>query len=414
MAMVDGMENNVFPESNSQNLRRGRLGFTLLEVVLAVTIAIGIMVVALYFYEQSTRLRKDALEEMDRITAVRLVMDRLSSELRCAVPGSDLLAGVKGSASSIEFIRLEPPVRGSLLTNESGEMASIRMQPTFKKTFYRITPDPAGGLSVLERIEEPILLGQTETNITAGQEEQGATNNLDGDALGMETNIFGNLNSGLGATNLLSENLEGEEAASQGTNAEVLFAGDEFWGEDAGLQQSNGFMAMEGLIDEGAPQEKKIVISNVFARGIGYFNLRYYDGSQWVTSWNSKELPLGIEIRMAAEDPETEEAKAAREAEEEAQVFEQAFSEPESAGSETNEFAAGTQETTPYEDLGLEQIEDISSGLDTKVVVFQRIIYLPNARKQTAAPGAASGALLSGGLDAGTIGSDILGSRRGR
>ena len=39
------------------------------------------------------------------------------------------------------------------------------------------------------------------------------------------------------------------------------------------------------------PQEKKIVISNVFARGIGYFNLRYYDGSQWVTSWNSKELP---------------------------------------------------------------------------------------------------------------------------
>lgn len=104
------------------------------------------------------------------------------------------------------------------------------MQPTFKKTFYRITPDPAGGLSVLERIEEPILLGQTETNITAGQEEQGATNNLDGDALGMETNIFGNLNSGLGATNLLSENLEGEEAASQGTNAEVLFAGDEFGG----------------------------------------------------------------------------------------------------------------------------------------------------------------------------------------
>ena len=413
MSMVDKMESNLIPEINSQQERRGRLGFTLLEVVLAVTIAIGIMVVALYFYEQSTRLRKDALEEMDRITAVRLVMDRLSSELRCAVPGSDLLAGVKGSASSIEFIRLDPPVRGSLLTNESGEMASIRMQPTFKKTFYRIAPDPAGGLSVLERIEEPILLGQTETNITAVQEDEGSTNILDGDFLGSETNLFGDFNSGFGATNLLSENLEDEESASQGTNAEILFAGDEFWGEDAGLQQSNGFMAMEGLIDEGAPQEKKIVISNVFARGIGYFNLRYYDGAQWVSSWNSKELPQGIEIRMAAEDPETEEAKAAREAEEEAKVFEEAFSETESAGSETPGFVADIQ-AAPYEDLGLEQIEDISSGLDTNVVVFQRIIFLPNARKQSASPGAASGALLSGGLDAGAIGGGTTSPRRGR
>ena len=92
MAVVDGMESNLNPESNSQQTRRGRLGFTLLEIALAVTIAIGIMVVALFFYEQSARLRKDALEEMDRITAVRLVMDRLSSELRCAVPG-DLLTG---------------------------------------------------------------------------------------------------------------------------------------------------------------------------------------------------------------------------------------------------------------------------------------------------------------------------------
>jgi type II secretory pathway pseudopilin PulG len=50
MAMVDRMESNSIPESNSQQVRRGRLGFTLLEVVLAVTIAIGIMVVALYFY----------------------------------------------------------------------------------------------------------------------------------------------------------------------------------------------------------------------------------------------------------------------------------------------------------------------------------------------------------------------------
>lgn len=410
MAVVDGMESNLNPESNSQQTRRGRLGFTLLEIALAVTIAIGIMVVALFFYEQSARLRKDALEEMDRITAVRLVMDRLSSELRCAVPGSDLLDGVKGSASSIEFIRLDPPVRGSLLTNESGEMASVRMQPTFKKTCYRIAPDPAGGLSVLKRIEEPIFLRQTKGNSAAGQKRQGATNNPAGEAFGLETNIFGDLNSGFDATNLLSENLDGEEPDPQGTNAEVLFAGDEFWGDDAGLQQSDGFMAMEGLIDEGTPQEKKIVISNVFARGIGYFNLRYYDGSQWVTSWNSKELPLGIEIRMAAEDPETEEAKAAREAEEEAQVFEQAFSVLESAGSETNGSAAYTRETTPYEDLGLEQIEDIGSGLDTNVVVFQRIIYLPNARKQTAA----SVASLSGGPDAGATGADTLGSRRGR
>ena len=94
-----------FSLSNKES-RRGNVfyrstlsGFTLLEVILAVSIAIGIMTVALYFYQQSSMLRKDALEEMERIAAVRLVMDRLGMELRCAVNGSELLPGLTGTSS---------------------------------------------------------------------------------------------------------------------------------------------------------------------------------------------------------------------------------------------------------------------------------------------------------------------------
>ena len=47
------------------------IAFTLLEVILAVSISIGMMAVALYFYQQSATLRRDALNEIERISVVR-------------------------------------------------------------------------------------------------------------------------------------------------------------------------------------------------------------------------------------------------------------------------------------------------------------------------------------------------------
>src|SRR5439155_8813829 len=73
-------------QNTSPNLRPGALsrGFTLVEVILAIGIAIGILMVALYLHSQATNLRAQLLRESERIAAMRLVMERLTSELRNA------------------------------------------------------------------------------------------------------------------------------------------------------------------------------------------------------------------------------------------------------------------------------------------------------------------------------------------
>ncbi|MBM3847097.1 MAG: type II secretion system protein [Verrucomicrobia bacterium] len=58
-------------------------GFTLIEVVLAISIAAAILGTALYFYQQSAHLRAQLIEESDRLSAVRLLMDRITSDVRC-------------------------------------------------------------------------------------------------------------------------------------------------------------------------------------------------------------------------------------------------------------------------------------------------------------------------------------------
>ena len=94
----------------SDRSRRAR-AFTLVEVILAISIAIGILVVALYFYSQATNLRAQLLEESDRISSIRLVMDRLTSELRHAFAQPQ--TGFHGDATSLSFVTTEPPALAS-------------------------------------------------------------------------------------------------------------------------------------------------------------------------------------------------------------------------------------------------------------------------------------------------------------
>lgn len=394
--------------SHSRGNGEGRFvaAFTLLEVILAVTIAIGMMVVVLYFYQQSSTLRKDALEEMERLTSVRLVMDRLGSELRCVGNGSELLSGIKGTSTSIEFVRLVPPVKGGLLTMSSGEdgtnvssmdvSSARKMQATVRKVIYRLGSDASSGLSSLERIEEPVRLGKGkgvssgQTNEVSGEGEAGL--NMDeGSSL---TNALDTLSGAdtVNTNSFLTNELDGLSYDGGGTNrsgdADVIYAGDQLWGSNTNLRDSSGYVAMEGFIDEGTNTQKKVAVSSVFAKGIGYFNLRYYDGSQWVDQWNEKELPMGVEIMMAAEDPETEESKAARESEEYSSEMESAFGESSEgdSGEGTNGFSSfGLSAQSDLDtSFGIEGSDALLSGMDTNVVVFRRIIYLPNARHSKA------------------------------
>lgn len=122
----------------------GQAAFTLLEVVLAITIAVAILVVALGFHHQATTLRGQLLEESERLAAVRQVMDRLSADLRVA-PVHDRI-GFTGDSNSLRFVTTGLPLTPGAIESD------------LKRVSYRATFSGEGtnlAVSGLTRIEEP-------------------------------------------------------------------------------------------------------------------------------------------------------------------------------------------------------------------------------------------------------------------
>lgn len=131
-------------------LNGGRTAFTLVEVILAIGIATGILVVALSFYQQAAGLRGQILEASDRISAIRLLMDRLTTELRSARAHD--WEGFTGDAASLRFVRTEalPPA------------AWTRAQPCtdLKLITYGVTTGLEGTNTIITgitRADRPVL-----------------------------------------------------------------------------------------------------------------------------------------------------------------------------------------------------------------------------------------------------------------
>lgn len=84
--------------------------FTLIEILLALSITAVLLGVAMVFYRQVADMRVQVLRESERLTAMRLVFDRLAADLRSALPGAAGGGGFEGDMTSMTFSRsrLEP------------------------------------------------------------------------------------------------------------------------------------------------------------------------------------------------------------------------------------------------------------------------------------------------------------------
>lgn len=130
----------------SSVIRHSHSAFTLLEVVLAVLIALAILVAALAFYQQATSLRGQLLVESERLAAVRQVMDRLSADLRVA-PVNDR-TGFTGDSNSLRFVTTGLPIQLGVIESD------------LKRVSYRATFSGEGtnlSVSGLTRLEEPAV-----------------------------------------------------------------------------------------------------------------------------------------------------------------------------------------------------------------------------------------------------------------
>ena len=144
--------------------RRGRAvaAFTLVEVILAIVIALGILVVLLYFYQQATSLREQVLQETERISAARLLMDRITGELRASQADSTIGQGFVGSSNSIQFAKTDVPSFASWMGAPLGRATFPATD--LKVVTYRLESSDGTNVAGLLRLEEPLIPKQPTTN----------------------------------------------------------------------------------------------------------------------------------------------------------------------------------------------------------------------------------------------------------
>lgn len=86
-----------------------RRGFTLLEATLAITLAIGIVGGTMSLYRHAVDIRQRLNEEAQVMTAERIIMDRMTQELRSAIVYPFIGLGLEGQADSITFMTSAVP-----------------------------------------------------------------------------------------------------------------------------------------------------------------------------------------------------------------------------------------------------------------------------------------------------------------
>lgn len=96
----------------SKNAASAEGAFTLIEVILAVVIAAGLLVVAISYYQSAAELRERLLEESNQLSTMRLMMDRVSSDLRTAL--AEPRQGFTGGSDFMRFVHAGSPTPGNL------------------------------------------------------------------------------------------------------------------------------------------------------------------------------------------------------------------------------------------------------------------------------------------------------------
>lgn len=149
--------------------------FTLVEVILAIVIALGILVVVLYFYQQATELRSRVITETERVASARLLMDRITGELRGALPDWSVGPAFLGTSNTIQFVKADVPA----FTSWSGGALGRATAPLtdLKRIRYRLESVDGTNTAGVVRSEEPLVNRRQLIDLAS---QPGATNTTAG------------------------------------------------------------------------------------------------------------------------------------------------------------------------------------------------------------------------------------------
>jgi len=89
--------------------RRHKSGFTLLEVTLALALSIVLVSGMLGLYDHATTIRRSVTEHTEQVTSVRIIMGRMTNELRGAMTYPFLNFGMEGTDGGFKFMTASLP-----------------------------------------------------------------------------------------------------------------------------------------------------------------------------------------------------------------------------------------------------------------------------------------------------------------
>jgi type II secretory pathway pseudopilin PulG len=223
----------------------GTAAFSLLEVLLAILIAVGLMLAVLYFYRQAADLRVQALKASERIRETRLVMQRLTGEIRQLFHHKAVIA-FQGDSNSVQFVTARLPDRSSWAGEELGR--STR---------------PASGLVIVRYLGGPM---STNGLFRSAQPLVSLRDPLD---VGVESE------SEVEEEVMSDESEEGD--GEEGDGEEELAAEDE-----SEVKAAFGTLSAPALL----------------TRSIRFSRFRFWNGEAWQDNWTSSEPPAAIEISL--------------------------------------------------------------------------------------------------------------------
>lgn len=141
-----------------------RSAFTLLEVILAVTLGLGLVGSVMVFYDHAANVRKAVLSDAEMVAAERIIMDRITDELRGATVYPFLDMGVEGRPGEIHFITTALPGPRAWAVRKATE-DPIPPACDLRIVGYRLgtSEDENGRMQIngLERTDQRILTART-------------------------------------------------------------------------------------------------------------------------------------------------------------------------------------------------------------------------------------------------------------
>ena len=105
---------------------------------MAVVIATGLLSTAMYFYQKSSRFRSDLILETERIASARLILNRMSTELRSTLHHPVRNIGFKGGSNWVEFLKTEIPCEASWAMSTENSSSSAYPEAGYRLIRYEL------------------------------------------------------------------------------------------------------------------------------------------------------------------------------------------------------------------------------------------------------------------------------------